>query len=200
MDHTYFKLNKYSVVEEISFGSSLKKNLNAKLFFCDQCPKAFKIKIDLEKHVRRHTGESCLSLFSCESVVEEIFVGVSFKKNLNANIFFCDQCRKAFKTKNNLEMHVRRHTDESYLSIFSCESENEISKEKLENSDPKDSKFNNYSGVEEFSTENGFISKENNSKKHIIIQLGEYNSIEEKLLYEDKNTLENIQHKIFQVF
>ena len=168
---------------------------DAKFFFCDQCPKAFESKNGLEKHLRRHTGEGFNVLFSCESkekfskeklenvdpkdfminkYSEEISFLSNLKNNFEVNFFPCNQCPKAFEIENNLEKDVKRHTG--------------------------DFKSNKYSGDEEFFIGIGFILKQCNLKNHLEIKLEKNNLVEQRKVYEDKNTLGYIQNKIFQVF
>ena len=66
------------------------------LFPCSHCLKAFPTQIGLEKHLRTHTGEKCVTLFKC------------------------NQCPKVFPNNSDLKRHLGTHTCEGCTKLFNC--------------------------------------------------------------------------------
>ena len=181
-------------------------------FLCDQCPKVFSTKRDLEIHLKRHTGESC-EVFSCDQCPKAFSTKKDLENHLrrhtceSCEVFSCDQCPKVFSLKNDLEKHVRKHTGES----------EPFSKEKLKNLDPKDFPFIKISWVSgiklsgKFTKESGMIlfscnkclkaiSEQSNLKRHLVTHNSKNTVVDKKIKYEEVNTVKHIQCKIFQVF
>lgn len=118
--------------------------LSSFLFFpkhtCVQCKKTFKRKYNLERHyqvhnierekLKCHCGVKCVTKQSYrahwknshpnkpfENPLEDVKETVN---EIEFPLFSCDYCKKGFKRKDNLNVHMRSHFDKKKVKCSSC--------------------------------------------------------------------------------
>ena len=107
IQHIKFKLKKASIVD--------------RPFQCQQCPKNYKLAMDLNRHMKIHTGEG---LFTCQ----ECHKGFTGKASLRLHMlkhtgekpFPCHLCDKKFRRNCELQVHLKLHSGELDFSCKIC--------------------------------------------------------------------------------
>ena len=106
---------------KVALRKHLRKHDIGKMFKCSECVRTFREKSQLAKHMRTHTGEKP---YSCE------FCGRKFATNSSRQIhvrthtgekpYKCQQCSKAFCGKGDLTTHMRTHSEEKQFKCSTC--------------------------------------------------------------------------------
>ena len=106
---------------KVALRKHLRKHDVGKMFQCSLCVRTFCEKRFLTNHMRTHTGEKP---YSCE------FCGRKFATNSSRQIhvrthtgekpYKCQQCSKAFCGKGDLTTHMRTHSEEKQFKCSTC--------------------------------------------------------------------------------
>ena len=93
---------------------------SVKLEACENCPKKFSTKGDLNRHKILHTGEKP---FKCDICMQLFSRAGNLKSHMNSTHFFekafqCNVCDAKFTRSNHIKDHMMTHTDER---PFDCE-------------------------------------------------------------------------------
>ncbi|XP_061880723.1 mucin-2-like [Entelurus aequoreus] len=92
-----------------------------KPFVCQICDKAFFTKVDVEDHIRIHTGEKPFQCHICEKrFVKKIELRAHLKWHSGEKRHWCPYCGKGFFDYNNLKRHKYIHTGEKPKSCPHC--------------------------------------------------------------------------------
>ena len=97
---------------------------NGKAIECHDCGAKFKRKVQIQKHMRTHTGEKpykctmCSSAFKHKDVLDGHIKGV----HLAERPFSCVTCSGKFKSTSDLKVHTRTHTGEKPYKCTMCSS------------------------------------------------------------------------------
>ena len=109
----------------------MQKHRSEKAFKCDQCGKAFKLKLPLDRHKRLiHEKDKC-KVHKCDkcdfSTIHESSMKrhrISFHGGAVSGLMFemkCPVCNIALKSKAGLKMHIKRIHEEKSLMCSSCD-------------------------------------------------------------------------------
>ncbi|XP_036346007.1 zinc finger protein 737-like [Rhagoletis pomonella] len=90
---------------------------------CPQCPKTFKNKYDLNRHIVKHRPLSETRIFPCPQCDRKFQTKAYVAKHIkfvheDIRPFICEECGEATRTEATLREHMLTHTD---LAPFECE-------------------------------------------------------------------------------
>lgn len=98
-----------------------KRQAREKKYPCDHCEKKYKSKVNLQNHLRTHTGERPFPCAICE---RRFYNKTDLTRHLMCHSddrpFACSECGHAFKRLGILNKHKRIHTGEKPYSCSKC--------------------------------------------------------------------------------
>ncbi|XP_058066874.1 zinc finger protein draculin-like [Anopheles bellator] len=89
-----------------------KRSVHTARFVCEHCPKTFKIRFRLLKHMQEHDKSlrvaTCVPCHICDQVMGDKYILRQHIKHMHAEqqSVNCDTCGKTFKNKRNLSVHL----------------------------------------------------------------------------------------------
>ena len=115
-DKAFLDMNRVQTHKRYYCKESVKSNS------CDQCPKKFSNKEDMEKHCITHTGEKA---FQCDICNQAFSRAGNLKAHVNSSHFFqkafeCDLCDKTFTRANHIKDHMMMHNDNRPFVCETC--------------------------------------------------------------------------------
>ncbi|XP_053674243.1 zinc finger protein 721-like [Anopheles nili] len=103
-----------------------KKTVHGAMFVCENCPKTFKTRVSLERHMEAHNGEqpgsATVSCTLCNSVLKDEYNLKAHMKRIHAEQTpaTCSTCGKTFKSKHSLNTHVANVCNTRQFSCTLC--------------------------------------------------------------------------------
>ena len=102
--------------------TSVRIQIERKIFSCTHCDKIITTSYGLKKHERIHTGEK---LFSCDYCDKKFGRSTVLKEHKRIHTgekpFSCKHCDKKFSSSANSKVHERIHTGETPFSCKFCD-------------------------------------------------------------------------------
>ncbi|XP_052859841.1 zinc finger protein 652-B-like [Anopheles cruzii] len=102
-----------------------KRSVHTARFVCEHCPKTFKIRFRLLKHMQEHDKSlrvaTCVPCHICDQVMGDKYILRQHIKHMHAEqqSVNCDTCGKTFKNKRNLSVHLA-NVCMKLVSLHSC--------------------------------------------------------------------------------
>ncbi|KAF7283829.1 hypothetical protein GWI33_022868 [Rhynchophorus ferrugineus] len=110
---------------KIQYKKRIKKDEGPKLknFLCNYCAKSFRTKVQLDDHIRGHTGErpfNCTYCHKCFKTKAALKTHEMNHLGTTPQRFKCETCNKPFSLKAHYEVHRRTHTGEKPFECHFC--------------------------------------------------------------------------------
>ncbi|XP_030753080.1 zinc finger protein 84-like isoform X2 [Sitophilus oryzae] len=115
--HQGVKIQYRKRIKEKETGPKLKN------FLCNYCAKSFRTKIQLDGHIRGHTGERPFNCSYCHKFFKTKAALKTHEMNhlgTTPQRFKCETCNKPFSLKAHYEVHCRTHTGEKPFECHFC--------------------------------------------------------------------------------
>lgn len=92
------------------------------VFNCPKCPKTFKDRVYLNRHLNRHDKEKPFECKKCVAAFKfsENLVKHMKEKHIKGRMFDCSRCSSTFKTMESLSNHMNLHTSSSSYHCDVC--------------------------------------------------------------------------------
>ncbi|GFY20142.1 hypothetical protein TNCV_2148351 [Trichonephila clavipes] len=96
------------------YETSLRKNVGAQVFpfACPQCPYTSHYKSNLNRHIRKHSGERPFVCKICgKSFVQKCYLRSHEISHSLKKIYVCSVCKLSLRTLDSLKIHMLSHKD-----------------------------------------------------------------------------------------
>ncbi|CAG7719500.1 unnamed protein product [Allacma fusca] len=114
--------NNFELSSILSFHPTGSNTILSKQFGCMICPKKFRFKSQLNRHVKIHTGDRPHSCDVCGGTFASRWHLSRHQMThlVEQKVFFCDLCLTAFSRKKNFELHSKVHAKQKPFKCGEC--------------------------------------------------------------------------------